>query len=222
MHMTDFFKTVGVGEQLKEQNTTVDKEENAVEKKQKTEEAKIEIQETFLDGFASDLSTSVYRAPKDLVQLVNADNVVGIKDVLSQLKSSELEIVKSNANDNIKELSQKRIRMVRDKCHIKINRLNLERKLELQIEEAEKVKDNTKVNELQNELKRRKNVRKSEEYTDVQQAMQEERMKHTLNKYSVYNQGNCGVIYTSNIYQDMNTSGSFININVGIKEQNIF
>lgn len=215
MRGMDFFKTVRTNEQFTEQNTVVEREENATGKKQSTEEVAIENNGVSLDAFRSDMSSSTYRAPEDLAQLVSAEDVTGVKDILSQLKDAELKIAKSDAADAVKELSQKRIRMVRNKCKVKINRLKLEQQLELQVKHAKKVKDDVKVSELETRLKRTRNTRKSEEYTDVQKAMQEEQLEQKLDKYSVYEQNTFGSPYTRNMYQDMSTSGSFINMSVG-------
>lgn len=215
MRGMDFFKTIGASEQFIEKNTVIDREENLTEKKQKTEEIAIEDNGASLDAFKSDMASSTYRAPEDLAQLVSAEDVIGVRDILSQLKEAELRIAKSDAADAVKELSQKRIRMVRNKCNVKINRLKLEHELELQAEQAKKVKDDAKVSELESQLKRTRNTRKSEEYTDVQKAMQEEQLEQRLDKYSVYDQTAFGSTYTRNMYQDMSTSGSFINMSVG-------
>lgn len=215
MYGMDFFKTIGTGKQFTEQNTVLDRDESSVEKKQKTNEGAMEDNGASLDAFRSDMASSTYRAPEDLAQLVSAEDITGVKDILSQLRDVELKISKSDAADTIKELSKKRIRMVRNKCNIKISRLNLEQELELQVEQAKKVKDDVKVCELENQLKRTRNVRKSEEYTDVQKAMQEEQLERQLDKYSVYEQNSFGSTYTRNMYRDMSTAGSFINMSVG-------
>ena len=216
MHMTDFFKAVGPGEQIKGQNTVLDREENTAEKKQQeTKEVTIEDNEAALDAFRSDLASSTYRAPEDLAQLVSTEEVTNVKDILAQLKDAELKIAKSNAADAVKELSKKRIRMVKNKCNVKINRLNLEQELELQAEQAKKAKDDTRASELEEQLRRTRSARKSEEYTDVQRAMQEEQLEQQLDKYSIYEQNAYGTAYTRNMYKDMSTSGSFINASVG-------
>lgn len=211
----DFFQTVGTNNQFAENNTTIDREENTIEPKSRTEETIIDDGKTSLDAYKSDMKSATYRAPEDLAQLVNAEDIKGVKDILAQLKDAEIRIQKSDSADSVKELSQKRIRMVRNKCNVKINRLKLEQALEQQAEQARKVKDDVKSTELENELKRTRNNRKSEEYTDVQNAMQEEQLEQKLDKYSVYEQNASGSPYTRNMYRDMSTTGSFINMSVG-------
>ena len=114
----DFFQTVGTNNQFAENNTTIDREENTIEPKSRTEETIIDDGKTSLDAYKSDMKSATYRAPEDLAQLVNAEDIKGVKDILAQLKDAEIRIQKSDSADSVKELSQKRIRMVRYKCNV--------------------------------------------------------------------------------------------------------
>lgn len=149
-----------------------------------------------------------YGVPLDIQRLLGAETVSNVQDVKEGLKDKELAIANSDMSDADKQISLKKIKIIEEKCNRKMDLLRLELSLKQEMTQAQKEGNTKKVEELKQQYDREKTLRKTEEYTELQRALQKGTYAETQRGYMVYNASQAG----SSLLQEIRGVGNYVDL----------
>lgn len=130
----------------------------------------------------------VYKFAGDMQYLVEAETVSNIEEVMGNLHDKKLEISKSDMDEIKKKISLQQLQNMEDRCNIKIKKLRFELSLEKMIAKAEENGDKEQAKELRQEYVKERNLRKTEEYSELQHFLTNQKEVNEEKKaYFIYN-----------------------------------
>lgn len=149
-----------------------------------------------------------YYVTGDMKYLVDAETVSNVQDVMDNLHVRELEISKSDMDETKKKISLQQVQNMQERCNLKIKKLRMEISLERKIAKAEKKGEMEKASELKDEYIREKNLRRTEEYSELQKTLTAQENTSDRKAYMLYDINQNG----TDLLREMNQAGNYIDL----------
>lgn len=149
-----------------------------------------------------------YYVTGDMKYLVDAETVSNVQDVMDNLHVRELEISKSDMDETRKKISLQQVQNMQERCNLKIKKLRMEISLERKIAKAEKNGEMEKASELKDEYIREKNLRRTEEYSELQKTLTAQENTSDRKAYMLYDIKQNG----TDLLREMNQAGNYIDL----------
>lgn len=150
-----------------------------------------------------------YKVIGEMQNLVEAETVSNIEEVMDNLQSKKLEISNSDMDETRKKISLQQLQNMEERCNLKIKRLRFELSLEKMIAQAEEDGKEEHAMELRQEYVREKNLRKTGEYSELQQFLASQQESDENRKsYTIYNIKQ----KETQLLREMNQTGNFVNV----------
>lgn len=173
------------------------KEQKGIETRQKN----VEENNTLTQG------EEKYKIAGDMQYLVEAETVSNVEEVMENLQNKKLEISNSDMDATRKKISLQQLHNMEEKCNLKIKKLRFEISMEKMIAKAEEEGDQAQAMELRQEYVREKNLRKTGEYSDLQQFLAVNQANDENKKsYTIYNARQ----KETQLLHEMNEIGNFV------------
>ena len=150
----------------------------------------------------------IYGVPLDIQRLLGAETVSNVQDVKDGLKDKKIAITNSDMTETDKQISLEKIQNIEERCNRKMDLLRLELSLKKEIAKAQEDGDTKKVEELRQKYDREKTLRKTEEYTDLQNVLQKESQNKAKHAYMVYDASQSG----SNLLEELHGVGNYVDL----------
>lgn len=150
-----------------------------------------------------------YQVIGEMQNLVEAETVSNIEEVMDNLQNKKLEISNSDMDETRKKISLQQLQDMEERCNLKIKRLRFELSLEKMIAQAEEDGKEEHAIELRQEYVREKNLRKTGEYSELQQFLtSQQETGENRSSYTIYNINQ----KETQLLREMNQTGNFVNL----------
>lgn len=123
----------------------------------------------------------------NMQNLVKAETVSNVQEVMNTLQEKKLEITNSDMSETKKQISLQQLHNIHERCNLKIQKLRFEVSLEKKIAKVEKEGNREQAEEIRQDYLREKNIRKSDEYAELQRFIMQNNSYSSTRSPFIYN-----------------------------------